>query len=129
MREVEIRCLNELFDTLSAVVVVALLAAVPCAAANTPMCPQLQGKQVRVAGVLRNLMIGGQREPGESPSTYFDLETPGWDCKLKQVHVDYPGRRLWCSEGQGVEVSGTYHDGSDVFSGYYVIDADEVHCY
>ena len=93
------------------------------------MCPQIEGKHVTVTGVLRNLMIGGQREPGEAPSSYFDLEHPRWNCKLKKVYVAYPGRRLWCTEGQRVEVSGTYHDGSDLFAGHYEITADKVRCY
>ncbi|MDO8310945.1 MAG: hypothetical protein Q7T25_03300 [Sideroxyarcus sp.] len=108
-------------------VVMALLSAIPCLAENTKMCPQLEGKQVKVSGVLRNLMIGGQREPGEAPSSYFELDHPRWDCKLKKVYVDYPGERLWCSEGRRVEVSGTYHEG-DLFPGYNVITAREVRC-
>lgn len=35
--------------------------------------------------------------------------------------MGYPGRRLWCGDGQRVEVSGTYHDGSDLLPGYHVI--------
>lgn len=108
--------------------VAALLIAAPCAAGNGKMCPQLDGKHIKVTGEMRNLMVGGHREPGEAPSTFFDLENPRWNCKLNKVAVSFPGRHLWCSEGQRAEVSGVYHDASDIFDGYYMIDADGVRC-
>jgi hypothetical protein len=112
----------------SALSVAALLAAAPSIAANVRMCPQLDGKHVKVTGVMRNLMNGVQEEPEQSPSSYFELEMPRWQCKLERVYVDYPGERVWCSEGRRVAVSGTYYDGSDVFAGYNWIDAREVRC-
>jgi hypothetical protein len=112
----------------SALLLAALLAAAPSIAANVRMCPQLDGKHVKVTGILRNLMADVQEEPRQSPSTYFELEGPRWQCQLKKVYVDYPGRSVSCGEGRRVEVSGTYHDGSDLFSDHYWIDAQDVKC-
>jgi hypothetical protein len=73
-------------------------------------------------------MANVQDEPEASPSTYFVLEKPHWHCKLTRVYVDLPGRGFWCGEGSRVEVSGIYHDGSEVFTMHHSIEATAVRC-
>lgn len=115
--------------TAISLVALAMFGAVPGAMGQAKICPQIDSQQLTVTGVVRNRMVGGQREPGEAPSSYFDLENPDWKCGLERVEVVYPGRVLWCGEGRRVEVSGIYRESSSVFRSYAYIDATEVRCY
>lgn len=123
------RPLDSMRVTIFSLVAMAMLGITPGAMGQAKICPEIDGQQVTVTGVVRNRMVGGQREPGEAPSSYFDLESPEWKCRLERVEVAYPGRVLWCGEGRRVEVSGIYRESSSVFRAYSYIDAMEVRCH